>query len=177
MHYPVMNRKEEIIASAVTNLDLHDISRVAKTYGARKFFVVTPLSDQKELVRKIVEHWTTGIGSRHNPDRREALKLVRVHHSLDEVLDTVIADGEGVPKTVVTCARPNKWNIGFGDLRDELSCGKPYILMFGTAWGLADDFMNEADYILEPVQGVHDYNHLSVRSAAAIILSRLVKTV
>jgi hypothetical protein len=177
MHYPVINRNGEIITSAVTNLDLHDISRAAKTYGVRKFFVVTPLSDQKELVKKIVAHWTTGIGSRHNPDRREALNLISVKDSLDEVLAVVTDNGEGIPKTVVTCARPSARNISFGDLKDKIGDGKPYLLLFGTAWGLSDDFINSADYILEPVKGINGYNHLSVRSAAAIILSRLVKVV
>ena len=48
-HYPVVNKKGNVIASALTNLDLHDISRAAKTYGLKSFFVVTPLEDQKEL--------------------------------------------------------------------------------------------------------------------------------
>ncbi len=177
MHYPVVNRNGEIITSAVTNLDLHDISRVAKTFGVREFFVVTPLSDQKELVKKIVAHWTTGIGSQHNPDRREALKLISVKDSLDEVVDAVTANGEGMPKTVVTCARPNAKHISFGNFRDTLRDGKPYVLLFGTASGLSDDFIADADYILEPVKGVSAYNHLSVRSAASIILSRLVGVV
>ncbi|MGD9074482.1 MAG: RNA methyltransferase [Desulfobacteraceae bacterium] len=33
--------------------------------------------------------------------------------------------------------------------------------------------MSRADHILDPVEGVTDYNHLSVRTAAAIILDRL----
>ena len=53
-HYPVVNKNGDIITSAVTNLDLHDISRAARTYGVRSFFVVTPLEDQKALVKKIV---------------------------------------------------------------------------------------------------------------------------
>ncbi len=175
MHYPVINRKGEIITSAVTNLDLHDISRAAKTFGVRAFFVVTPLSDQKELVKKIVAHWTKGVGSQHNPDRGAALKLISIKDSLNDVLATVTADGIGIPKTVVTCARPNARNISFGDLRDKLKDGAPYVLLFGTAWGLSDDFMDSADYILEPVKGVKDFNHLSVRSAVSIILSRLVE--
>jgi hypothetical protein len=48
MHYPVVNKNGEIIASAVTNIDLHDISRASKTYGVKTFFVVTPLQDQKK---------------------------------------------------------------------------------------------------------------------------------
>jgi hypothetical protein len=51
---------------------------------------------------------------------------------------------------------------------------RPHLLVFGTAWGLAESFISEADYVLEPIAGVSSYNHLSVRSAAAIILDRLV---
>ncbi|NNL76133.1 MAG: RNA methyltransferase, partial [Desulfobacterales bacterium] len=42
------------------------------------------------------------------------------------------------------------------------------------AWGLTESFITKADYVLEPIAGVADYNHLSVRSAAAIILDRLL---
>ncbi len=52
----MVNKKGEIIASAVTNLDLHDIARAARTFGVGRFFVVTPLADQKRLVEKIVAH-------------------------------------------------------------------------------------------------------------------------
>ena len=45
--------------------------------------------------------------------------------------------------------------------------------MLGTGWGLTDEIMSMADVTLEPILGPTDYNHLSVRSAAAIILDRL----
>lgn len=174
MHYPVLNKNGEIIASAVTNLDLHDIARAAKTYGIRKFFVVTPLKEQKELVKKLVSHWTDGTGSRYNPKRREALELVRVKDSLNEIIDHLNSAGEGCPKTVVTCARQNNGSISFSKLRNKIKDGRPYILIFGTAWGLSENFIAEADYLLEPVMGGSRYNHLSVRSAAAIIMDRLL---
>ena len=53
-HYPVVNKRGEIIASALTNLDLHDIARASKTFGVKSFYVVTPLSDQKLLAEKII---------------------------------------------------------------------------------------------------------------------------
>jgi len=174
MHYPVLNKNGEIIASAVTNLDLHDIARVAKTYGVRKFFVVTPLKEQKELVKKLVSHWTNGTGSRYNPKRREALELIRLKDSLTEIINYLNNTGEDCPKTVVTCARQNNGSISFSKLRDKLKDGKSYILVFGTAWGLTENFIAEADYLLEPVMGGSRYNHLSVRCAAAVIMDRLV---
>ena len=55
-----------------------------------------------------------------------------------------------------------------------LKNGKPHVLVLGTAWGLSEDFILTADYVLEPIVGKTDYNHLSVRSAAAIIFDRLL---
>ncbi len=173
-HYPVVNRNNETIASAVTNLDLHDISRAAKTYGVGSFYVVTPLLDQKELVEKIVSHWVTGTGAEYNPKRREALELISIKESLEEVKEEIAAGSDDFPKTVVTCARPASRNIGFDSFREILKDGKPYLLIFGTGWGLAEEIITGADYVLDPVKGSADYNHLSVRSAAAIILDRLL---
>ena len=89
VHYPVKNRNGDIIAAAVTNLDLHDIARAAKTYGAAGFYVVTPLEDQRALVEELVSHWTTGRGGAYNPMRREALELIRVREELAGVIDEI----------------------------------------------------------------------------------------
>ncbi|MEA1948929.1 MAG: RNA methyltransferase [Thermodesulfobacteriota bacterium] len=172
-HYPVVNKNGDIITSAVTNLDLHDISRVAKTYGVRSFYVTTPLEDQIALIKKIVLHWVEGTGSQYNPKRREALELIIIKNSLDEVKDHIRQNGGNSPKTVVTSARHGPGNLSFGKFRKMLKDGNLYLLIFGTAWGLPEKFIAEADYILNPVIGNTDYNHLSVRSAAAIILDRL----
>ncbi len=173
-HYPVVNKNGSTIASAVTNLDLHDIARAAKTYGVRSFYVVTPLLDQKELVEKIVSHWLKGAGSTYNPNRGESLELIRIENSLDEVVDNICKNGEGLPKIVVTCARDSHCSINFEKFREMLKSGNPYLLVFGTGWGLSEDFIDSADLILEPIKGNTGYNHLSVRSAAAIILDRLM---
>ncbi|UCF95676.1 MAG: RNA methyltransferase [Desulfobacterales bacterium] len=175
-HYPVVNKSGAVIASAVTNLDLHDIARVAKTYGVPTFYVVTPLADQQELARKIICHWTSGVGARYNPARRRALELVRIEASIKAVVADIADREKGSPHIVVTCAKRIKGSIGYATLRAMLRNGRPHLLVFGTAWGLASDFIAEADCVLEPVAGNSDYNHLSVRSAAAIILDRLLGT-
>lgn len=174
IHYPVINKSGEKIAAAVTNLDLHDISRAAKTYGVKQFYVVTPLTDQRELVSRIASHWMQGAGASYNPNRRESMSLVRPVDSFDAVLDSIAAVEGEVPKTVVTSAKENRGCIGFEKLKEMLKSGSPHLLLFGTAWGLSEDFVSAADYVLEPVRGSKDYNHLSVRSAAAVILDRLV---
>lgn len=172
-HYPVLNKNGDVIVSAITNLDLHDIARVAKTYGVRSFYVVTPLAEQQQLIETIVSHWVKGGGSRYNPKRREALELIDIKSSIAKVLEHIKKKEGEFPKTVVTSAKNNPDNISFDTFRDMLQGDRAYLLIFGTAWGLADKCMSEADYFLDPIWGNSKYNHLSVRSASAIILDRL----
>jgi hypothetical protein len=174
VHYPVVNRQGDTIASAVTNLDLHDIARSARTYGVKAFYVVTPLTDQIKLVETIVSHWTEGPGGRHNPKRREALSLIRIEESLSGVVGHIGEQGAAAPRIVVTSAKKRSGSIDYERLREMIQTGEPYLLVFGTGWGLSDQVMDGADYFLQPVSGPVDYNHLSVRSAAAIILDRLI---
>jgi hypothetical protein len=174
-HYPVLNKNGDVITSAITNLDLHDISRVSKTYGVRSFYVITPLEDQKVLIERIVSHWVKGAGSRYNPKRREALELINIKTSLEDVKEHIYKKEGDFPKTVVTSAKNSTKNIGFDVLRDMLKGDHLYLLIFGTAWGLAEKCIAEADYFLDPIWGNSDYNHLSVRCASAIILDRLFR--
>ncbi len=163
-----------MIASAVTNLDLHDIARAGKTYGIRSLYIVTPVQDQLELVDKIVSHWVSGAGSTYNPKRKEAMAIIRVRDSYEAALNDITAEGYGQPATIVTSARNQNGCTGVAALRKKIRDGQPHALIFGTAWGLPDDFLKQADYILEPIMGPTNYNHLSVRSAAAIMLDRLI---
>lgn len=177
IHYPVTNKNGDVIASAVTNLDLHDISRAARTYAVKRVYVVTPLSDQKELVKKIVSHWVEGAGSTYNSTRGEALALIKLMDSLEDVVDDIRKTSKAVPRTIVTSAKKNTHGlsrgIGYQAVKEMLSDGAPHLLLFGTAWGLSEEFIAEADLILDPIMGEADYNHLSVRSAVSIILDRL----
>ncbi len=173
-HYPVVNKRGEIIASAVTNLDIHDMARAAITYGAQALYVITPLADQQSLVKSLVSHWTTGFGAEYNPNRCQALKMVRIRDSLEEARDDIAQEGAFFPRTVVTSARKYAGSISMSRFRELLETGNPYMLVFGTAWGLSRDCMEEADHILDPIYGNTEYNHLSVRSATSIILDRLL---
>lgn len=175
VHHPVVDKNGETIASAVTNLDLHDIARACRTYGVKGYYVITPLADQRVLAQRILSHWLTGTGGVYNPKRRQALDLVRVTATFDDMVDEIQAAHGRPPTTVVTTARPDMANLAYDRLRSMLGNNQgPIVLAFGTAWGLSPAFMAEADYILEPLAGSGAYNHLSVRSAAAIILDRLL---
>lgn len=173
IHYPVYNKNHETIASAITTFDLHDLSRVARTYGMKGFYIVTPLEDQQRLAERILEHWKVGYGARYNPNRKEALDGVRVAATLEQAV-TEISEREGErPLLIATDARTEKERCLPYPKAREIMVSRAVLLLFGTAWGLKRDVLEEANFILEPIEGGTDYNHLSVRAAAAIIVDRL----
>jgi hypothetical protein len=174
IHYPVFNKVGETVTSSVTTLDVHDISRAAKTYAVDSFYVVTPLKTQRELVERLIGHWMTGYGAEYNPTRKEALLTTRVGNNLKETIKDIAKRCGQTPTTVATGARQFPQSIGFSQLRGELECGGSFLLMFGTGWGLDNSILQGADYVLDPIDGVGGYNHLPVRSAIAIILDRLL---
>ena len=174
VHSPVVNRRGETIGSAITNLDLHDIARACRTFGVDTYWVITPFARQQKLARQIIGHWVEGYGKTANPDRGNALSLIRVRSSLDEVIaETNLKWGRNV-QVVATCARPQEDTVGYRIMRKRMGDQQPVLLLFGTAWGLAPEVFSLVNATLPPVLGTGDYNHLSVRSAVSIILDRLL---
>jgi hypothetical protein len=75
---------------------------------------------------------------------------------------------------VATGASPHPKSIDFGLLKNLLKDeSTPFFVLFGTGWGLTQEVRDDSDYVLAPIEG-KGYNHLSVRSAVAIILDRLL---
>ncbi len=174
LHYPVLDKNGQVVTTAVTNMDIHDIARSACTYGLRRFFVVTPVRALRALSEKIIDHWETGYGSTYNTTRKEALALVAIDRDLDAALVAIERETGERPVLVVTSAKPGADCIAFETLRARLEAGgPPHVLLFGTGWGLTPEILARADLRLPPVLGPTDYNHLSVRAAAAVILDRL----
>ena len=174
VHHPIYDKKKEIVATAVTNFDIHDIARCAKTFGLGGFFVITPLESQIQLVERILHHWVKGSGSAYNPTRKDSLSLVRVSRTIDQA-GREISDLWGKKaKRVATGASTYPHSIPFGSLKKLLKDqNTPFFILFGTGWGLAQEVKDSSDYVLAPIEG-KGYNHLSVRSAVAIILDRLL---
>lgn len=173
VHHPVLDARGALVTSAITNLDVHDLARSARTYGVSDYFVVHPVTAQRDLVERIKEHWRDGSSGKRIPDRKLALEVVRVVSSLDDVWAAL--GGRDAVEVWVTAARA----IGRittaearGRLEDE---GKPVVVLFGTAWGLAPSVTDGADVRLAPLAAETStgYNHLSVRAACAILLDRL----
>ncbi len=173
LHHPVYNREGKVVTTAVTNLDVHDIARSARTYGLGGYFVVTPVELQRDLVSEIVSHWAGPYGDSNLP-RRQALALVRVVPSLEAVIERLAADHGRSPLLVATAARAAEGTVGWeGEDMAGLEQDRPVVLLFGTGWGLADQVFEEAHLRLAPIRGRGEYNHLSVRAAVAIALDRL----
>lgn len=175
LHHPVLNKVGETIGSAVTNLDLHDISRAARTFGVTDYFVATPYEDQRQLIEEITDHWRIGHGAAANPARKEALSIVRPINGLEEIIAELSNRYGTRPLVIATSARQQRHEMGYESLRTLLQEGKtPVLLIFGTAHGLAPEIMDAVDAVLPPIGKNSDYNHLSVRSAVSIVLDRLV---
>ncbi len=177
VHHPVLDRHGQIVATSITNMDVHDIARSARTFGVRRFYVVHPVPGLRSLAERIVEHWRSGYGSRYNPSRREAISLVEVASDLDQAIAAVEQDAGRMPHLVATSARPRPGAVTFEALAERLvGGGVPHLLLLGTGYGLTEEVFARCEAHLEPIRGAADYNHLSVRAAAAIILDRLVRS-
>lgn len=167
-----------IVTTAVTNLDIHDIARSSRTYGVQAYFLVNPLEEQQNVVKRIMGHWQVGGGRDYNPDRADAFERVRIVSWFKDAVSAIEAETGERPEILMTSARrtsgtQRSWRAA----REEIAKpGKPKLLVFGTGWGMTDELLAEADAVLEPIVPREEsgYNHLSVRSAVAISLDRLL---
>ncbi len=171
-HHPVLDRQRQVVTTAITNLDLHDISRSAYTFGLSDYFVAHPVRAQRELALRVQSHWTDGSGAKRIPDRKPAMGMIRVVSSIED------AERElGEPELWVTSAQSAASSLSFSDARSALQGeGPPVLLLLGTGWGLAPSVVERAHARLEPIRSprADGYNHLSVRAAAAIMFDRLL---
>lgn len=180
LHHPVLNRKGELIATSITNMDLHDISRTCRTYEIDHYYLVSPVIEHQKLVGSIIEHWNRGNQLEWHPDRAEALSRAKVMNSFQDVkielaqkypemaLEVAMPDARPLPNQMTYEQARIKW-------AEEPNAGVKVIVL-GTGWGVAPEFYSEVHTYLSPIYGplgAEGYNHLSVRAAAAIILDRL----
>lgn len=179
VHGPVRNKRGDEVTTSVTNLDIHDIARSARTFGFHGYHIITPIERQKALVSKILDHWNTDYGNDYNPDRQDALGFVQLSDTI-EAAKAKIKAAHGVdPMVVVTGANFESYDGKEKELRSALDVdNRPMLLLFGTGWGLTASVVDEADFKLEPIFGASEdgYNHLSVRSAVAIYCDRICRS-
>ncbi len=175
VHYPVLNKNHEVVTTSIVIHDIHDIARASKTYGVRAMYEVEPLPEEQQIALRIAHFWNEGFGREYNPNRSESLSLLKVTSWYEEAVAEVQRQEGERPLLVATSARVFPNSISYGALASKIRTGDhPYLLTFGTGFGLADEIMQRMDFILDPIWGPTEFNHLSVRSAAAIILDRLL---
>ncbi len=173
VHYPVYNKTGEVVATNVTNFDIHDISRAARTYGVDQYYVITPAEEQLAFVGRVLDHWQKGRGHQYNPSRTDSLINTQLATSVEAALESWGAKGCHL---VATSARQvvGPKLIGYNDLR-VLAIREPVFILFGTGYGIENSMVRQCEYLLEPIKGraADGFRHLSVRSAVSIILDRL----
>mgnify|MGYP000924767859 CR=1 FL=1 len=175
VHHPIFNRKREVVTTAITNIDLHDIARTARTYDCEVFYAVTPLEAQRDMAEAIVCHWRGDWATALDHPRAEAMSRLEVVPSLTAAAQAFGQRHGFTPTVVVTGASLSEDITPFQSLRDGIARGDHagVLLSFGTGWGMTPELIRGADIRLEPIRGLSDFNHLPVRAAVAIVLDRL----
>ena len=175
VHHPVVDRAGTVITTALTNLDVHDIARSAMTYGLAGYHIVTPVTSQRDKAEHIARMWMQDEQGEH---RAQALQLVRVADSVASVIRELSEHYGRPPVVVASSAREMSFasaerRTSEALITETTTDPSPVLLLLGTGWGLADALIPSVSRVLAPIEGDSDWNHLSVRSAAAVLFDRL----
>ena len=146
IHYPVLDKRGEIVSTSINNLEMHDVARSCMTFGVELCYIVTPLDKQRAIAGQLVEHWRSGYGRKYNPDRAEALGKISIRKTLGEVM----AEFDGLkPHVIGTSSRQRDISIGYDDLKEwVVSDSRPFLLLFGTGWGLPPEIVGGCERTL-----------------------------
>ncbi len=177
IHHPILDKRGEIITTSVTNLDIHDIARSCRTFGLKKYFIVTPIEKQHQLVSNILDYWNKDFANDYNPDRASALSFIEVENSFEDSLAKIEEETGVKPIVAMTGANFKESDGSIAMLQEEAKREeRPIFLIFGTGWGLHPQILERNDFFVDPIRGIAEdgYNHLSVRSAVAIYLSQFI---
>ena len=123
VHYPIYNKNGEIITTAITNFDIHDIARTSRTYDIKQYFIIHPLESQAELARNIISYWQDGYGSQYNPDRKEAFSILKIMPDIEKAVEFIKnAEGEH-PVIITTDARKFDNTVSYIKVRNDIASG------------------------------------------------------
>ena len=201
-HHPVVDRNGTIVTTAVTNFDIHDLARSSMTYGLAGYHIITPVTSQREKAANIATLWIGDEKGEHRASAlrlvrtADSIETVIAELTIDyarsvtgrapEAAEAVAgggpsrpaADSRFAPLVVATSAKPTSFpgvpRRTAAELVAEASLDpRPMLVLLGTGWGLAEPLIPSVSRVLAPIEGDSEWNHLSVRSAAAIILDRL----
>ena len=155
IHHPVYDRNRSVVTTALTNIDVHDIARSCCTFGARAFYVITPVDAHRALARRVVRHWQHGHGADYNPTRREALET-RTARAEPRGRRNRHRTGD---RRTAPADRDQRAGPPRGDGRSRAPRGNrkraeiPYLVLLGTGWGLTETVLARADRNLAPIRG------------------------
>lgn len=176
LHNDVMMPNGESGNSSVTSIDIHDIARSSTTYGIKKYFIVTRTEAQRKIVEKFLLFWQQQEDAKIiNNSRAFALKNVILVSELEDAFDYIEKIEGKKPISIVTSSRRNITHhdmISYYDQGKIWRKQKPIVFIFGTSHGIDPKLMDTFDYRLLPIEGLEEFNFLSVRSAVAIIFDR-----
>jgi tRNA (guanine37-N1)-methyltransferase len=175
VHHPVVDRTGAVVTTALTNFDVHDLARSSMTFGLAGYHVITPITSQRDKATHIANLW---MADEHGEHRAAALRLVRVAASVDDAIAAITAEHGRPPTVVATSARADSFPAARRVTSQELFAQatldpSPLLVLLGTGWGLADSLIPSVSCILSAIEGATSWNHLSVRSAGAVLLDRL----
>lgn len=174
LHDEMVNKQGDLVTTSLTMIDVHDFARSCRTYNITNVFIAHSSSSLRRLAKTLKSHWEVGHGAEYNPNRKDAIEHVQIVSSLDEAIAQIDTQTGMLPKLVATSAKRGPGRISYEEMQKIMTDQQcPYLIMFGTGWGMSDQLLARTDYFLNPIEGPGDYNHLSVRSACAIILDRL----
>lgn len=180
VHHPILDRSGEVVATNITNFDIHDIARASTVYGLDAYYLVHPHEEQRMFVARILDHWRVGKGAKFNPYRKASLEVVQSATSVEAAVrdwQTRLGQAER-PLVLGTHARSVQGvaSLSLAQARGLIEQGRPTLVVFGTGYGMTDELMGQMDGVLESIRGAppRDFRHLSVRSAVSIYLDRLL---
>jgi hypothetical protein len=175
LHENMENKEGRLVTTSLTLIDIHDLARSCATYGVDRLFIAHPSDALRKLARSLHAHWDSGFGASYNPNRKEALESVNIVTNLDEAIHMIDLQDSKLPILVATSAKQGEGRTKFSDFKVQLDKSSDnFLLMLGTGWGMSPILLNRANIFLEPIEGPTPYNHLSVRSALAIMLDRIL---
>ncbi len=175
LHYPMIGKDGKIVTTAVANMDVHDIARTCRTYNVKRYYIVNNLPMQRQIVTRVLNYWRNGFGREYNPSRAEALEVVKLVSYYEDLVEDIANENGVLPLKVFTSAKTRENTISYEKMRKViLSEERPLLILFGTGRGMPLEISETCDFSLEPIRAKSDFNHLSVRSAVAITLDRII---
>lgn len=176
-HYPVRLEQGRTGSSSLTNLDIHDISRISRSYGMGPFYVLLELREQRDILDNILAHWRRAANPEVHADRKRALDQVCAVRNFTELEEKARAYYGIKPTFILSSAnwlesKESGHMLGPEDVR-EICKNYPVIILLGTARGLSLKSLTINYKLLRPLRFL-DENHLSVRAAAAIMADRIL---